>query len=411
MVKAFVQSVGTGTRPEQDITQPLMWHWKNSGAGYTVWVVSEQSYPLAEQMASRLGLAPSEYRIVTLRDKEDVEAAYRDCRALFRDLDTSGYPLDRVEVDYTSGTKAMTAGLVLAAVASRCGTLSYIGGTRQGGVVVSGTERLVPIEPRRIWADEGLRLGREFCRALRFDAALTLIDGVQREWLGEEERRFAEGLRLVATGYGAWDRFEYARAVGELTKLADDPVAELEEFTPDRMIVKRLPNLKPERGLSADRLADLFNNAGRRLSEGRYDDALARFYRLAEMFAQWILRKDFGIDTADVAVEKVPEALRVKLVSGRDIDCAIQIGLEWDYRLLSALGHEAGRRFDHGEFAGIGVLLKKRNGSLLAHGLEPIARQDVESLQKKLAGLIATEVPDVGERCAALEFPWRRSRS
>lgn len=407
MPKAFVQSVGTGTRPDQDITRPLLWHWKKTQPEFTVWVTSEQSRSLADRMARELGLSPAQYRICTVTHMEDVEGVYRDCLAVLRDLGERGYAPDRVEVDYTSGTKAMTAGLVLAAAAHRCGTLSYIGGPREDGVVISGSERLIPIEPRRIWADDDLRLALEFCRMLRFDAALALLDRVKTSWLGDYERRLAAGLRLIAQGYGAWDRFDYGRATGELAKLASTDIPELCAFTVDRPTLDRLPNLKPEEGFSADRLADLFNNAGRRLDEGRYDDALARLYRLAEMLAQWILHKDYKIDTAGVDLDKVPPSLRQSLEARRSAEGKIVIGLDQDYQLLKAYGHPVGRQFDEGPLRGIGVLLKKRNDSLLAHGLKPIEKKDVVSLREKLRALITLEVADFADRCRALEFPWR----
>lgn len=407
MPKAFVQSVGTGTRPDQDITRPLLWHWKKSSPGFTVWVVSEQSRTNAERMSRELGLLPAQYRIWTIRDTDHVEAAYRDCLAMLRDLGQQGFEPDMIEVDYTGGTKAMTAGLVLAAIAHRCGMLSYISGERQSGVVMSDTERVVSIEPRRIWADERLRLVVDYRRALRFDAALTLLDGVKAVWLGDYERRLADGLRLIANGYGAWDRFDYGRASGELRKLRESAVPELNPFRPEQSVLERLVELKPANGLSADRLADLFNNAGRRLEEGRCDDALARLYRLTEMLAQWILQRQYGIDTANVDSAKVPIPIKEQIAARRSVEGKIVIGLDLDYQLLKALGHPVGLHFDEGTLRGIGVLLKKRNVSLLAHGLEPISKQEVESLRDKLRALIALEVPDFADRCRALEFPWR----
>jgi CRISPR-associated protein (TIGR02710 family) len=244
---------------------------------------------------------------------------------------------------------------------------------------------------------------------LRFDSALTLLDSVKAVWLGNYEQRLAEGLRMVAKGYGAWDRFEFARATGELEKLAEHDVPDLVEFQPERAVLGLLPTLKPDRGLSADRLADLFNNAGRRLAEGRYDDALARLYRLAEMLVQWILLKEYEIDTAAVDLEKAPADVKAWLPTHRNADGKIQIGLDSGYRLLKSLGHRVGVGFDEGVSRGIGVLLKKRNVSLLAHGLEPIAKADVESLMTKVRQLITLAVPDFDDRRWALEFPWRRS--
>ncbi|MEW6245672.1 MAG: TIGR02710 family CRISPR-associated CARF protein [Nitrospirota bacterium] len=409
MAKAFVQSVGTGTRPDQDITQPLLWHWRKSGAGFTVWIASEQSRPYAERMARDLGLPPDAHTIRIVSDPDDVETVYRECLTLFRDLNRRGFGPDTIEVDYTSGTKAITAGLVLAAVTHRCGTISYISGQRFAGTVISGTERLVLIEPRRIWADEQLRLAGEFCRVQRFDAALQLLGDLNPAWLGDHERRLMEALTAVANGYGAWDRFDYARAAGELNKLFHADVEEARPFRPNAETPARLLGLKPDTGYSADRLADLLNNAGRRLEEGRYDDALARLYRLAEMLAQWILQKDFGIDTAAVDLSKIPDQLRSEFAATAASTREIQIGLERDYRLLKELGHRIGHKFDEAEFRGIGVLLKKRNVSLLAHGLTPISKGDVASLYQKLRGLVASEVTDFDDRCAELEFPWRRT--
>ncbi len=409
MGKAFVQSVGTGTRPDQDITKPLMWHWRKSGATYTIWIVSADSRGNAERMARTLGLPPEAYDICETPNLDDVEATYRSCRAALRDLARRGFAPGDIEVDYTSGTKAMTAGLTLAAVAHGCGTLSYITGTRSGGTVVSGTERLVPIEPRRIWADEQLALVQKLCRVQRFDAALHLLASLNRNWLGEYERRLADTLEAVARGYGAWDRFDYARAAGELDKVRRADVVEAELFRPAAELPARLIELKPERGHSPDRLADLFNNARRRLDEGRYDDALARLYRLTEMLAQWILQKEFGIDSAAVEIARVPCSLRPELEAIRNQQGIIHIGLDWDYRLLKELGHAVGCLFDQGELHGIGVLLKRRNVSLLAHGLEPIAKADVESLTAKVRKLVLLAVPDFDARCTELEFPWRRS--
>lgn len=408
MAKAFVQSVGTGTRPDQDITQPLLWHWRKSGATYTIWIVSAQSRGNAEQMAQTLRLAPEAYRIEVVPDLDDIEATYRACRAALRAIAHRGFAADDIEVDYTSGTKAMTAGLALAAVAHGCGTLSYIAGQRAAGTVMSGTERVVPIEPRRIWADQRLALAQELCRVQRFDAALQLLETLLPAWLGHDEHRLKDGLIAVARAYGAWDRFEYAHASGELGKVIQCDVDEITPFRPPADLPARLVQLKPECGQSPDRLADLFNNAGRRLEEGRYDDALARLYRLAEMLAQWILKKEFAIDTADVDVAKVPVSLKDRLEAHRSTEGKILIGLDLDYQVLKALEHPVGRSFDEGKLQGLGVLLKQRNVSLLAHGLTPIRKSEVESLQEKLRTLITLEVNDFDDRRRALEFPWRR---
>lgn len=411
MAKALVQSVGTGTRPDQDITQPLLWHWRKSGATYTVWIVSGESRKNADRMAQALKLSQEAYGICEIPDLDDMETCYRACREALRELARRGFAPDDIEVDFTSGTKAMTSGLALAAVAHRCGTLSYITGQRSSGTVTSGTERLVPIEPRRIWADEQLALAQELCRVQRFDAARNLLDSLNAAWLGEYETRLKAVLTAVAEGYGAWDRFEYARAVGELHKVLRADIAEVDVFRPAADLPSRLLQLKPECGYSPDRLADLFNNAKRRFDEGRYDDALARLYRLAEMLAQWVLKKDFDIETARVDLAKIPARLHPELEVLRNKEQEIQIGLTKDYEVLKELGHDLGRHYyhDQGDLHGIHSLLQQRNLTLVAHGLDPAPKDLVASLTDKVRRLVLLVVPDFDARCTALEFPWRRT--
>jgi CRISPR-associated protein (TIGR02710 family) len=369
-------------------------------------------------MAHTCGLKQQEYEIHTLTNIEDVERAYRECFALLRELVRRGFAPEDIEVDYTSGTKAMTAGLVLAAVAQRCATLTYITGERSAGVVKDQTERLVSVEPRRVWADERIRLAMEFCRELNFAAAKRLLESLVDAWLGDYERQLRAGVLLLVSAYGAWDRFDYARAFGELRKLGQSKLEELQDFRPSPELPHRLLELKPtaDQGsltahLAPDRLADLFNNAQRRLEEGRYDDALARLYRFAEMLAQSALAKDHGINTANVDVSRAPEPMGAKLEAHRTPQGLVQIGLELDYELLKALGHNLGVAFNRREFHGLGVLLQKRNHSLLAHGFTPIAKEDVESLMQRLKELAKLEIADFDGRCAALEFPWRKGRN
>lgn len=417
MKRAFVQSVGTGTRADSDITRLLVWSIRESHPDRIVWVVSRDSRRFADQLVAELNVSEEQYEIAELSSISNVEAIYRECRAVLRSLEQHGFTSDDIEVDYTSGTKAMTAGLVLAAATHHCGRLKYITGEYDSGIVVGRTEKEERIQPRKIWADEQIYTALNLCRALRFDAASDLLKTIQPEWLGDYERGLVLGLTHVAHGYGAWDRFDYGRAKGELEKLLSLDVHELADFRPDASVLSRIVHLKTPHDVSAeampsllgpDRLADVFNNAQRRLAEGRDDDALARLYRLTEMLAQWILFQDYGVMTGNVDLSKVPEAFRSALDAQRNREGKIQIGLDWDYQLLKAFEHRIGVAFS--QERPIGVLLKKRNDSLLAHGVAPIQRQDVDSLVRKLGELLRVEIPDFESRCYALEFPWRRSR-
>ncbi len=220
-MKALVQSVGTGARRDVDITKPLMWQCRRSGAGFFAWVVSDQSRELAHQMAGALKLSQEKYEILVLNDGdiENVERTYRKCLALLRDLARRGFAAEDIEVGYTSGTKAMTAGLTLAAVAHRCATLSYITGDYDAGIVIDGTERLVSVEPRWVWADERIRLAIEFCRELNFAAANRLLESLVDSWLGEYERQLRAAV-LVRSLLRRIGHLSYFHCGGDPSTLA-----------------------------------------------------------------------------------------------------------------------------------------------------------------------------------------------
>jgi hypothetical protein len=69
-------------------------------------------------------------REVNLTDPDDVEKITLDCQDVIKGLIKDGYNLADVVVDYTSGTKAMSAGLCMASIRKRVGTLTYISGKR-----------------------------------------------------------------------------------------------------------------------------------------------------------------------------------------------------------------------------------------------------------------------------------------
>ena len=142
-------------------------------------------------------------------------------------------------------------------------------------------------------------------------------------------------------------------------------------------------------------MLDLLVNAGRRLDECRFDDAVARLYRLLEFMAQARLYNEYDIETGAVRPEQVPESdLKEQVFSGGTVE--MQLGLRRAYELLSLLNDDWGRRFDDiwGELR---KYLDIRNGSILAHGFQPVdehkTRKMFEHVSEFLLGCIGAE-PD-----------------
>jgi CRISPR-associated protein (TIGR02710 family) len=99
---------------------------------------------------------------------------------------------------------------------------------------------------------------------------------------------------------------------------------------------------------------------------------MARVYRAIELLAQIRLLAAHGIVTKNVDLDRVPEGLRAELAARRDSEDEIKVGLLSAWRILAAFpGDPLGRWFAERE----GKLIdwvKRRNQSILAHGLRPI---------------------------------------
>jgi len=117
------------------------------------------------------------------------------------------------------------------------------------------------------------------------------------------------------------------------------------------------------------RLFDLWRNAERRAAQGRYDDAVARTYRLLEWSAQWILQTSAGIATDDVPADKIPEGVELT----RNRQGKYQAGLFNAWAMAASYGGEAMAAFWRAEEQNMLDLLKSRNHSILAHGFKPIS--------------------------------------
>ena len=118
--------------------------------------------------------------------------------------------------------------------------------------------------------------------------------------------KLAEKVRMLENlgkAFDAWDRFDHvgsAQLLGLYRKwIASDYQSLLNS-------IANLTREQTHQVIVPARLWDLWFNALRRAEQGRFDDAVARVYRLIEWTAQWILQTRCEIDTADIAPQKIP---------------------------------------------------------------------------------------------------------
>jgi CRISPR-associated protein (TIGR02710 family) len=130
-----------------------------------------------------------------------------------------------------------------------------------------------------------------------------------------------------------------------------------------------------------DICADLWLNAQRRGERGRYDDAVARLYRLLEAAAQAQVFARYQLETGRIAPNELPDSLRYSVFISRDrkddseyTQLALAQTVELlrdrdpDDAFVAAYACDAAR---HGRLHGPSWLVK-RNNSILAHGFVSI---------------------------------------
>ena len=299
-----------------------------------------------------------------------------------RIVDLSSRNSGRIIVDYTGGTKSMSVAAALAALAAGV-ELSLTTGERRDLVkVASGTERATPVGFRGVMARFALDRAADAWRRFAYGDAAELLERAFRDLTlagesGESVRKLRQRLqRLLAASrmFEAWDRFAHRDALFRMkeSRLANN-LSGMQRYEQALTI---LTSDTPEPLM----LWDLWLNAERRARRKRYDDALARLYRLVEWTAQFILRTERGIDTAHFDPTVLPEGeLRDRLAARAGGKGRTTIGLFDALEVAQALVSEhpfvRPLRTALGGSMPLSELqqwIEARNRSILAHGFTPV---------------------------------------
>lgn len=334
--------------------------------------------PHVERLLADSGI---EVRHEVVDNEDNVEALFAAYREALGRL-TAEHESEEVIIDFTSGTKPMSAAVFAAGIAHRVSRVSYVTGRRDQTGRVFADMKVTSFPPKLVTADDDLRLAATLFNEGQFRAAADLArrytcSDSAPAW--EPYLRRARLLRRLSNAYELWDRFEWKEAAHVLRGIKDEEVRG--ELSPERLrdqaqFLQRCngPGWPPER------VAELAASAARRTEEARFDDAIARCYRGFEYLAQWRLATRHNIaNTAKTPTAQIPAKLRCELVRSSN-DQTVKLGLVAAYRLLEALNDEVGQAFREA-YAGNGDwresrgplsgALNQRNQSWLAHGRVP----------------------------------------
>jgi len=316
------------------------------------------------------------------------------------------FPEAQLIADYTGGTKTMTAALVMAALESDDVSLQLVTGTRADLVKVhDGSQSGLAVSA------ENIRISRAMAPYLsawqRF-AYGEAADGLARLRLPRDahlraELQLAKGL---SQAFDAWDRFDHQGALEILEVYRARLGAAAGPISGQLFTALKTLTANDDARCTPARLWDLWLNAQRRAVQCRYDDAVARAYRLLEWTAQWLLGT-LGIDTSDLRDEQIPETLHIP----PNADGKRQAGLRNAWRLAAHhLGDEV-RQFVEREESRMLDQLQKRNDSILAHGYTPIARSDWETfaewIEAALLPLLQAQATRARLKVLAPQLPQR----
>lgn len=379
--------------------EPVVYLLNSYKPKYITFFCSKESAQKLSEIIKSLEYNPQNYEKVETENAEDMLKCYKVLRYKIPEI-LSKYELTKEDIliDYTGGTKTMSAALVLASI-DISSEFSYVGGKERNkdglGVVISGAEELVKkYNPYEFYLIDQARKIEMAFNTCKFRQVIDIIKEIENRILGigEDILEFYSIIERLSYGYMAWDNFDHKKAEDEIGKgfsklkifaVSSGKYKDFAKCVENNLnFLNTLNKEKKEKGISDLLVADLIANAKRRADfEGRLDDAVARLYRTLEKIAQNELKKILGADNSKVNLEQIPEKLKVefkeKYYDEKIKKC--KLPLSASYELLYHLNNEKGRKFKECKEK-LEVLLDKRNNSILAHGDTPISEEVYKDL-------------------------------
>lgn len=316
-------------------------------------------------------------------------------------------------IDFTSGTKAMTAALFAAGVALNSDQVFYVYSEHRdklGRAVQS--DRIMAFAPIFAIAERELAEARRLFNEADYANAARLAMSVHRSVIDKIDKKDVFVSRTwtiwqLGQAYAAWDAFEWekaAKTIRENMKNVLLPDGEKERLCRQVEFCDTIAANE----YAEERLFDLYANAQRRWTQKRHDDALSRLYRAFEYMIQVELRKECGIDSSKTSTQEIRERCpkihesTLSRFQGDEYERILKIGLRSGLVVLAEFGNRLGTDLAEAYFGQPWVpgneqpnhsgslkgLLENRNRSYLAHGSEPVKQATVTGLMDILKKLL-----------------------
>lgn len=393
---ALLMTVGTGIGGQvatEDLAHAILFSIDNSNPDIVIFFGSEKSKKTVESVKEQyLNEFEEEFdyfEFIHLEQIDDFKIYFEAFKRKIQELD--GY---KIIIDYTSGTKTMTMSAAFASMLYRK-NLYFVGGEREDGVVIRGTEKIISQNLYPIYDDLMISKIKELFNTNRFDAGKSLLEDITKA----KKDTYAN----LFDAYYYFDNVDYNKANKYF--ITKEFIAEWPELKKQFSLnAKALYHLNKED--SAMRpfyiLGSLINNARRRAEETKYDDAIARLYRSLELIAQ-IKLNEYGIDTSDVELD-ILNKHGVEQEFKPDFSGKIKLSLVQDYELLNNLGDNLGEFYikNKDEFL---ATISSRNNSILAHGLNSQTEKQYVKFRDLILKFASVLNPEMDVYIHETEFP------
>jgi len=337
-------------------------------------------------IVAQCGLEPEQYEKIIISGMDSLADCYFSAEQAIKNARDKFSGAD-ILCDYTGGTKSMSAGLAAAALDDGKAQIYLVGGRRDNLVKVrSGTQRVVKGDwSPLLWQRRFDSFKKLFAR-YDYEGCLELTEQLSTEVVADSKAdRIVEVYRSLSRAFLNWDQFRHEDAMDDLepyvSYLPQQKIF-LSEVIKSRKIYEE--GHGEDKKVRLHMVYDILRNAERRLLQKKFDDAVSRIYRALEMIAQLCLFFNRpSIDTSRVDLNALPEGLKDKyrqikediaygnMEHGDNNESKMQVGLFRAYELLSDLGHPVGKLAWERKGRMLDII-RVRNFSILAHGLEPI---------------------------------------
>jgi hypothetical protein len=295
-------------------------------------------------------------------------------------------PGERLIINPTGGTKQMSAGATLAALAEGVGEIIFTTGQRHQGIVKTGSEEIRAFSTATFFLERDMAQAAQLFSAGAFLAAARLLQG--------HSSNTAMIARETALCLHEWQRLNYEKAASHAARFSESARAHLDQ----------LANADE---FGALRLGDLLAGAEQLRLWGDYEEALARYYRAAEQSAKVRLAEAFQMrppyKLAAFAQILPPGSESLKELSRSARRGIVLLAAQRAWNILDACHDHMAADYQRDE--ALQKALWSRHETLYGHGGQPALESQVRCVADRLRKLLETHLPAAATGWSASRRP------